>query len=161
MIRNLKHALPLSLVIALSLANPLDDFPMFTQIPARDRRESTFPPQKIGTQAAPLYSSPLSIAMRIRDVNQKPAVRSNPSTNSTRPIANATNAKKFPRAQASLCRHPFSRPALRQVAGPGSQYRRLRTPRPGSLRVKRGTLRFTQLDALYREKGLDAPPDEL
>lgn len=160
MIRNLKHALPLSLVIALSLANPLDDFPTVHADSGSGSAAKHIPPtKKSEPKPLPWYSSPLEYRNAEQGRESKPAVRSNAATNSTRPVANADNAKKIPGAQSIPSAVPPSRgPALRQVAGPGSQYSQTQNSQTRQPQSQAGNSSIQQqLDALYREKGLDAP----
>lgn len=149
---NLNQVLTLGLVVSCSIANP------FSGLPASFGETKTTPEVIKKTEPNPLprNSSPLelreskanSVSMKGKEQAEQNRGKSG-SAGTTRP--RATSAQNIP---ASVS--PSHRPAVRQVAGPGPQNQHYQNQQSQENSGRQSDIQ-QQLDALYREKGLDAP----
>lgn len=154
----LKHVLPLSLVIACSFGNPFGDLPVtYGETKAAESTEKSEP------KRLPWYSSPLE--MRQSQADSPRVRRKDPRLNEhgaqtpvltgpvDRPSPKTSSAQSIPSAVK-----PSRSPVVRQVAAPGSQNQQYQNQQYQQYQNAQQSSQIQQqLDALYREKGLDAP----
>jgi len=142
----LKLILPFSLAVAFSIANPIADLQMTWGETKAATSEKKPEPKRL-----PWYSSPLEMQQSKTGTPAKNGEKQAASA-STKTASPNSSSKKTPTAQSiPSAVKPSSRPSVRQVAGPGSQNQQYQNGSGESSPIQQ------QLDALYREKGLEAP----
>ncbi|MCA9097012.1 MAG: hypothetical protein KDA36_01435 [Planctomycetaceae bacterium] len=140
----MKLILPFSLAIAFSIANPIADLQMTWGETKAATSEKKPEPKRL-----PWYSSPLEMQQSKAGTPTKNGDKQAASTKTASPNS---STKKTPAAQSiPSAVKPSSRPSVRQVAGPGSQNQQYQNGSEEYSPIQQ------QLDALYREKGLEAP----
>lgn len=154
----LKHSLPLGLIFAFSLGEVPHESPLSAAEPASSLSQQDEP------RRLPWYSSPLefrSAASKVNQANVRPGTppRMNQrATNAARQSAASqpSGAQNIPSSVANT-----RRPVVRQVAAPGNPQNAAAAQQYQAQQYQDGgdqsSVIQQQLDAMYREKGLEAP----